>query len=566
MAYSKLRCRACGFETMAGDLGDPCPVDCEPIVDSSVLDRLPYDPLIGRTLNEKYAIIDLIARGGLGKVYRAIQHPIRREVAIKVVADDQGDCVELKRRFYLEARAVAKLKHPAVVTLHDYGNDRGLLYMVLEYVEGQELAKIIAAEAPLDSVRVKCLAEQMLGGIAEAHAVGLIHRDLKPQNIMIIRGQFDKHERCKILDFGIAKLFDEVTAATTVATQTGLIIGTPAYLSPEQANATPLGPYSDIYSLGIVLYEMLTGKLPFAHPSLLDLLRAHCESPVPSMPEHLGVPPELEGFVRTALAKKPAERFADAGMMLKAFRASSTGNSSLNRRILSPRAAGSDASRLSPVSQLQAVNSEIESFDASLLVGRRRMQWLGSAAFALAVGAFAWWTMHDPDDGVKEISRWYADTEVVTVGLHVTTASTDAALLSDVFADAAPTDDMDARPYVAAKKQPQVTHVRLRRGRLDGTPPTTPVSRSARSTRDAALPPGSRPSTKPSTHSCSSELAGLTRQFETGAMIGPGTPLCKRARALVARIDRDACESPADRTQVTRSDDFEGLRVSCEFR
>lgn len=228
---------------------------------------------------------------------------------------------DLRARFFREAKVVAGLTHPSSVTLFDYGQDHedDLLFMVFELIRGPTLRRVINAEAPLQPERVVRLAVQVLGLLLEAHTRGLVHRDLKPPNIMLVR-QRSGDERAKVLDFGMAKVVQGDSGIFEENTKSGIVMGTPTYLSPEQAMARDEGPPADLCALGVVTYEMLCGRPPFRAPSAFELLVMHTNAEVPPLSPELGVPRGLEQVIRKALAKDLAHRFADAEEMLTALR------------------------------------------------------------------------------------------------------------------------------------------------------------------------------------------------------------------------------------------------------
>ncbi|MEZ4463850.1 MAG: serine/threonine-protein kinase [bacterium] len=293
--------------------GTPAPLSSAPAVAAV--------SLIGRRLGGKYEVKAIIGRGGLGTVYRGIQAPIGREVAIKVINRQRADDPSLRKRFQREAAAAAHLKHPGIVALYDFGEDAGELYMVMELVDGRELRQILTDEKRLAPTVVVDLARQICEGLAHAHDRGLVHRDMKPENIMISKTSFGSY-RAQILDFGIVKsVRADAPMSTPLGHQTraGVIMGTPAYLSPEQAYARGIGPATDQYSLGVMLYEMLTGELPYHKGSEFEVMTAHCIAPFPPMPAEAEVPPALEAVVRRAMAKTPEERFADVQALADAL-------------------------------------------------------------------------------------------------------------------------------------------------------------------------------------------------------------------------------------------------------
>jgi len=206
------------------------------------------------------------------------------------------------------------------VTLHDYGEDeQGRLYMVFEFLEGEELKEILRREQRFSPERAVEIALQVLGALAEAHAKGMVHRDLKPENIMITQTNLGE-ERAKVLDFGIAKLMGSETWDGGVETRQGLVLGTPLYMSPEQSLDQRLDGRSDLYALGIILYEMLLGRVPFDGDQPLEILVAHINEPLPPIPPSAGLPKALSQLIQIALSKRPEDRFKDAEEMARALR------------------------------------------------------------------------------------------------------------------------------------------------------------------------------------------------------------------------------------------------------
>ncbi len=265
--------------------------------------------LIGQVLDGRYAVTAEIGRGGHGIVYRAVHLQLQRDVAIKVVTTPGEG---LDRRFRREAQVQARLRHPAVVKLLDFGVDlAGRLYMVQEFVEGDSLtARLKRGRPPVDDAVL--IVGDVLDALAEAHALGVVHRDVKPSNIMVVDGP--RRLEGRLLDFGVAKLLDQ--AGHTRLTRAGALVGTPAYMSPEQVALEPLSPASDVYSVGVVLYEALAGQRPYIG-SVNEVLGAHLNQTPPPLPEH--VPPGLARVALTALARQPGDRFASAERMCEAL-------------------------------------------------------------------------------------------------------------------------------------------------------------------------------------------------------------------------------------------------------
>ncbi len=280
--------------------------------DGSVLEDTlpPEERLLGQTLAGKYRIEGFLSQGGMGAVYRATHLMLGKPVALKLIRPEIVTSPEVVRRFQREARAASLLSHPNIVTIHDLGQaEDGTLYLAMELCEGMCLKDLIVAEGPLVPRRAALLCRDIGGALALAHQHGIVHRDLKPQNVMVGRGP-DGREVPKLLDFGIAKAVESDGATLT---STGMVLGTPRYMSPEQAKGLPVDGRSELYSLGIIFYEMLCGRVPFDDPSVPSLLVKHmAEPPQPPSALRPEVPPRIETIVLRLLEKDPAHRFQRA--------------------------------------------------------------------------------------------------------------------------------------------------------------------------------------------------------------------------------------------------------------
>jgi eukaryotic-like serine/threonine-protein kinase len=305
-----LQCSKCGkqFET-----GLACPADGSPLV------RIPTDPMVGQRLNGRFTIRSRLGAGSMGTVYRASQDAMGREIAIKILRSDRAIDDTSKARFLREARTNSALTSPHTVTVFDFGeSESGELYLAMELLNGENLGQRLARQKRLSIGDAIETTRQALRSLAEAHGKGIVHRDLKPDNIFFARVQSgDEHEEIvKVLDFGIAKMMrDEDRELNAVETQAGTVFGTPRFMSPEQAQGKPLDERSDIYSLGVILYHMLTGAPPFTDEDAILVMARHIKTlPAPltrACPE-AGIPPELERLVLRVLAKDPALRPAHA--------------------------------------------------------------------------------------------------------------------------------------------------------------------------------------------------------------------------------------------------------------
>lgn len=261
------------------------------------------DPFIGKTIKGKYRVLKKLGAGGMGAIYLAEQTSIGRKVALKMLHREFAADDEFVKRFHQEARLAASFSHRHVITIHDFDQaEDGSLFIAMEYVQGKNL-KTLIREGPLQLGRAVRLGRQIAEGLSAAHRSGIIHRDIKPENIMIIEGT----EEVKLMDFGISRLRDAETLSRL--TRPGMIMGTPAYMAPEQIEGSEVDNKTDIYAFGVVLYEMLSGEGPFKAPTPTALLMKHVnEVPVPLRKLRNDIPPAIEHVVMQALEKKPERR------------------------------------------------------------------------------------------------------------------------------------------------------------------------------------------------------------------------------------------------------------------
>jgi eukaryotic-like serine/threonine-protein kinase len=261
------------------------------------------------TLSGRYEIGERLGSGGMSNVYRATDRILERTVAVKVLAEHLSDDERFVARFRREALAVAKLIHPNIVQVYDTGVDEGRHYIVMEYVEGRSGAQILQKQGPLDGGAAAEIGIQACAGLDYAHRRGIIHRDVKPGNLMIVGGPVRGGETTvKLTDFGIARAL-----AQTRITQVGSVVGTAAYLSPEQVRGEEATPATDVYALGVVLYQFLTGRLPYEGSTLAELaVRQQNEKPLPPSTYNDEVPETLGAAVLRALEGDPSRRYASA--------------------------------------------------------------------------------------------------------------------------------------------------------------------------------------------------------------------------------------------------------------
>lgn len=312
-----------------------------PSVGERLARREQDDPRVGSVLLGRYRLEKAIAKGGMGKVYRGTQLKLNRPIAVKVLNREFKETdPQFVRRFCLEAEISARISHPNVVTVHDYGEtEDGELFIVMEYLRGRTLAQLIHTEAPFPAARIIRIGIQLARALREAHAQGIIHRDMKPGNVMLLDGG-DEPDVAKVLDFGLVKRFtpEGRPAGLSAAAEedfeltcAGTLLGSPRYMSPEQIKGEVLDPRTDIYSLGIVLFQMAAGRPPFTGAGNVDLIYKHIHEPVPSvasLSNGVDCPPELEHIIRHALEKDRDRRYASMSEVvedLKRARDSITG-------------------------------------------------------------------------------------------------------------------------------------------------------------------------------------------------------------------------------------------------
>jgi tRNA A-37 threonylcarbamoyl transferase component Bud32 len=277
------------------------------------------DRLTGRVLDGKYILGPRIGQGAIGRIYRATQISLEREVAIKILNPGYTHHPEAIARFRLEARAASCINHPGIVTVLDWGKESdGLLYLVIEYLKGRDLFEVARNEAPLPAARIARLMQQVALALGHAHGLGIVHRDLKPENLRVLEDPTAPpflRELVKIYDFGVAQV---TQGLMRVLTQEGAMVGTPSYMSPEQAASAEAVAQSDLYSCGVIMFLLATGTLPFVAESPLDVAAMHIHK-APSPPSLLnpGIDRRLQDVILACLAKKPAQRPASGAELAR---------------------------------------------------------------------------------------------------------------------------------------------------------------------------------------------------------------------------------------------------------
>ena len=297
LAHDARFCGACGKVMVATEPAPHEPAD-------------PYQAMVGREIGGRYRITAKLGEGGMGAVFRAEQISLKRAVAVKLLRPEVASSPQLLRRFNAEAEVVAKLSHPNTVSIYDFGQDQdGSLFIAMEFIDGHSLRSALQA-GPMPLGRALAIARQITDSLADAHAHAIVHRDLKPDNVML-QDRGKTRDIVRVLDFGIAKLRDETRATAMAMTQAGDLIGTPQYMAPEQIKGEAIDGRTDVYALGCMLYEMITGRMPFEADAVMQILSKHLlEPPVtPSVRRpDLGLPPAIDHLVLAAMAKDPRAR------------------------------------------------------------------------------------------------------------------------------------------------------------------------------------------------------------------------------------------------------------------
>ena len=303
-------CPQCGTEYETVDRF--CPRDGSPL-----RPKAGNDPLVGRVIAERYLIIAKLGEGGMGRVYLAEHVKMNRQCAIKVMNPSLVNDPESSARFAREASNAARIIHPNVAAVFDFGEADKIVYLVMEYVDGESLSAALARDGTFEPRRAIDIARQIADGLAAAHELGIVHRDLKPDNVIVARSRSGR-ETPKVVDFGIAKAASE--APQDALTKSGLVIGTPEYMSPEQLLGDPVDERTDVYALGCILYQMITGASPFAADSREQMIRRRLHEPPPHIRDaDADLPRRLDTLIAHMLARSPSERLSSAAAVRDAL-------------------------------------------------------------------------------------------------------------------------------------------------------------------------------------------------------------------------------------------------------
>jgi serine/threonine-protein kinase len=343
---------------------------------------------LGKVVDGRYRVLEVVGRGGMGVVYRVEHLRMGKIAAMKVLHRDLAHDPEVVQRFEREAAAVSQLHHPHTVQVFDFGNAQGALYLIMEYVRGLDLARIITRDGPMPWPRAAPLFAQICGALQEAHELGIVHRDLKPENVLITRTTGGR-DYAKVLDFGLAKL--DQRGAPTRETERNAIVGTPYFMAPEQIRGEDVDARTDIYSFGALMFELLTGQHLYSGSTAVGVLTKHltAEPDAPSMrAPKLAIPPAVDHLCRKALARDPSERWqsaAELGAAIEEIYSETVHDTTPGGRLGSRRLASARLV-LEPDegnSDLRLRRSDIDAFERGL----KRQRWvvLGGAATVVAV-------------------------------------------------------------------------------------------------------------------------------------------------------------------------------------
>jgi hypothetical protein len=383
------------------------------------------DPLIGVVVGDRYRLLGRIGVGGMGTVYKAEHVRMGKVVAVKLLHGDLSRDVAMIRRFTREARAASRLSSPHTVSVFDYGQSEGLVYLVMEYLHGSDLGQILRTHGPLGLTTTARVLAQVAASLEEAHTQGIIHRDLKPENIFVCASEIEGDpELVKVLDFGLAKLRATRDDSLVSTAHGAALIGTPYYMSPEQISGKEVDVRSDLYSLAAVVFKMLTGHPPYEHENPVAVLSGHLTARVPVPSDYDPLLQPVDSTVRRALAKRPADRFASVSELSEAF----------TRAVIDPSARHRGPTTL----EIRAVSpedtttrAEFDRFELRLRARRMGKVLLALVLLGGAVGALWWGVVEgnffrsklesEPNDTPGQATRLFLDEPIRgTIGLPAT--------------------------------------------------------------------------------------------------------------------------------------------------
>ena len=470
-------CPACRVDYGGGEVF--CPVDATRLVTTSQMSVSPLnpdDPLVGAVLAGRYVVKGRIGEGGMGLVYEGLHRDIDKQVAIKVLRDDLSRRPEVVARFRQEAKSASRIGHENIVDISDFGETtRGASYFVMEFLDGEDLANVLGREVTVDAERACAIVLQCCRALSATHAKGIVHRDIKPENIFLTKRD-GVDDFVKIVDFGIAKMSDIETdgAPGRKLTKTGMIFGTPEYMSPEQAAGKDSDHRVDVYALGIILYECMAGGVPFEGDTFMGVLTQHLFAELPPITEvnpNAKVSPELELVIRKALAKDPADRYQDTEELAEAITCALDGRLSRATMKTPPSAFGPPSlGYLAPVPR------------------RKTSPWVWAVTAAAAVAVIAWVALgpgsgrgseagaSDMPEGtgatvqIDEPALVDAEPDLTFVNVHVATDPAGARVVLDDGSEACA-----ATPCTLEAERGATLVIRARLGRRRGRTAITPT-------------------------------------------------------------------------------------------
>jgi serine/threonine-protein kinase len=361
---------------------------------------LSIDPLVGVTIDGRYEVIELLGEGGMGRVYSVLHTSLGRLFALKALRRELARDEELSQRFMREAKAMASVRHPHVVEITDFGRlPDGVPYFVMEMLVGETLAQVIKNQGYVSAARGVPILEQVASALAAAHEAGVVHRDLKPENVFLVgsgTGREGRADDVRVVDFGAAKII-----GSSQVTRNGVVFGTPYYMSPEQASGSQVDTRTDVYSLGVIMYEMFTGKVPFEGDTYMNVLTQHMfvEPDPPSLRSPVGATlGALDQVTLVCMAKNPDKRFASMDEVLGALTAARTGQE-VHPSLAPARAIGGGGGfgyDNPPGPSLEDIRRAVEE---SGLAAPRPWGWIAVAAIGIgaALGAIVWVYLHRPE-------------------------------------------------------------------------------------------------------------------------------------------------------------------------
>lgn len=491
--------------------------------DGSELGPLTKDPFEGQIFAGKYQIEAFVGQGAMGRVYRAIHTRMPKKFAVKIMFGDLALDPVMLARFNTEAKAACLLDHRNVVSVVDRGDTvGGQVYMVMDFVEGRSLASLLEP-GPMEEMRTRRLLSQICLGLEHAHEKGLVHRDLKADNVVVV--QADSEEIPKIIDFGIA-LLAEGSAGRAKLTAVGVVIGTPAYMSPEQACGEPLDHRSDLFSLGILAYEMLAGKKPFdGHP--FEIAQQNVTATPPSIFERsaVHVDPGLEDIIFKMMAKAPADRFQTAREVHTAIEALGAREASLERALVGS-ARPPSSPRLRAVSQTTAVTS-VNAIDEYAPPKRKGLKRAGIAAGAALVLALLWvWS------GVDRSGASAVDPKPVDRQSDIAVAAAEQSAKPSPPPSPSESGEPSAEPSGAPRTSPSASADDDEEDRPTGRRPGSSPRRSARPKEEEAPPSPAHDVTASELYRKYREVAEQVNDFTAKRGDRAGAPYQRRLLGL----------------------------------